>query len=176
MALLAVTFPMLSPRDLEWIQQLRAEYDRQKYDLIDPHLTLVFPADRIAEGEFVEHVNTVCGRFSEISFVLRGALTLNAAFDERRYLFLVPEEGYTDLVQIHDALYAGVLAEELRADIPYVPHLTIGESENADIILNVADGINNSGIAIRGRTTEIDMLRLEGGKISRISTTRLRNK
>ena len=176
MALLAVTFPVLSPRDLEWIQQLRAEHNREKYDLIDPHLTLVFPAEGFAEDDFLGHVNAVCERFAAISFILRGAVIFKGAFDDRWYLFLVPEEGYTDLVRLHDELYTGLLADELRADIPYVPHLTIGESDNADVCRQVADEINTANIAVRGQMAAIDVLRLEDGKIHRISTTQLRNK
>jgi len=175
MALLAASFPVLSPRDFDWIQQLRAEHDRDNYDLIDPHLTLVFPAEGIMEGDFFGHIEAVSDRYAIIPFILRGAVVFKGSFDDHWYLFLVPEEGFTDLVKLHDALYTGLLEEELRADIPYIPHITVGVSDNADVCRGIADNINEARITIKGQLATIDILRLEDRKIHRISTAHLRN-
>jgi 2'-5' RNA ligase len=41
-------------------------------------------------------------------------------------LFLLVQEGNSEIIRLHDELYTGVLAEFHRDDLPFVPHITLG--------------------------------------------------
>ncbi|UCD95452.1 MAG: 2'-5' RNA ligase family protein, partial [Candidatus Zixiibacteriota bacterium] len=120
MALLAVSYPDLNAQDFEWIQQLRARYDKRHHLIIRPHLTLVFPVDKIDRPRFVDHIHLIAERTAIIMFVINRALAVSTPTGDECHVFLVPDTGYSDIVSLHDSLYTGRLAGELKPDYPFV--------------------------------------------------------
>ena len=113
-----VHFPKKCAKEIDL---LRAKYDPQA-GMIAPHITIVFPlSPPSGENLLVSHVENVLRQWRPFPVRLQ---QLEESFDN--YLFLTPTEGAEDLVRLHGALYTGVLAEYKRADIPYVPHITLG--------------------------------------------------
>lgn len=92
---------------------------------IETHLTLVFATAWLAEQEFAAHIASVAARTPRIEFACKYAMLGADDEDDRAYVFLVPDEGYAAISILHDRLYTGPLAEHLRLDIPYVPHITV---------------------------------------------------
>jgi hypothetical protein len=43
-----------------------------------------------------------------------------------QWLYLGVEEGYEEIVALHDQLYSGPLEEYLRTDLPFQPHVGLG--------------------------------------------------
>lgn len=102
---------------------------RQKYDprtaITAPHLTFVFPViANIHEATLIEHISQILAHCKPISITLRG---ITKAWDD--YVFLMVADGTQQVIELHDQLYTGILATELRKDLPYVPHVTIGQVE-----------------------------------------------
>lgn len=105
---------------LDSIDRLRSKYDPQS-GLIAPHITLIFPAaETLGEPELNSHITTVLSRWRPFSIRLAG---LQKSWDD--CLFLVAAEAKADLVRLHEELYTGPLAKELKAS-PYIPHVTLG--------------------------------------------------
>jgi hypothetical protein len=113
MALLVVAYPQLTTADLAWIQAIRERHD-PNYSLIAPHFTLVFPVNTVANDVFIAHVTTRAAPFSRIPFTIRCAMIVKDAFSPLIYLFLVPDDGNSALIKLHDALYTYMLADALR--------------------------------------------------------------
>ena len=91
-------------------------------DLIQPHLTLVFPVPAsIGRDAFSDHVRGVVSETPRFDIRLRG---LETSWDH--WLFLLVTEGREEVVALHDALYTGILRPYLRTDLPYVPHVGLG--------------------------------------------------
>lgn len=128
---------VIDKRDRDWIERIRRIYDPQ-HAFVEPHFTLVFPFNGIPTERVIPHVESIIGRTPTIGFALRRASAARDQLRSRTHLFLLPEEGNDALHQVHDALYSGVLAKKLNADIPFVPHVTVGAFESSDEAERVA--------------------------------------
>jgi 2'-5' RNA ligase len=113
-----VHYPSL---DTQRINQFRRRYDPQ-VDLIEPHITLMFPVpESIGEKKLVNHLESVLRGQQPFPIHLQG---LQRSRDD--YLFLMIQEGRTDIIGLHNEIYTGVLANRIKGELPYVPHLTLG--------------------------------------------------
>ena len=111
--------------DTRQIDELRRKYDPQ-VDLIAPHITIVFPVpDSLGKSPLVSHVVKVLRDSKQFSISLQG---LEQSWDN--CLFLLLQEGRTEVIRLHDDLYTGILTPFIRRDIPYVPHVTLGAFAN----------------------------------------------
>jgi len=105
----------------ERIDHLRMRYDPQA-NLIAPHVTLIFPLpETVDEPALISHIERVLLRRKP--FQIRLA-KLERSLDD--CLFLTATEGAEELAGLHDDLYTGMLAAYKKADMPYVPHVTLG--------------------------------------------------
>ncbi len=169
MLLAAIGYPELNHPDFEWIQTIRVQYDVDNYNLIKPHFTFFFPCSDIDQNDLLNHVKKCAGGTESIPFKI-GATKVNPDISgERWYLFLVPDEGYEKIVKIHDTLYTGILADRLRQDIPYVPHITIGVFNSEQECDKVSDKLDKEKLSIAGRILSIDVISLEKNKVETIA-------
>ena len=77
------------------------------------------------------------------------------------------------MVKLHDRLYTGPLAAELRLDIPFIPHLTVGNAAEAQACKRLADDLNARGVSIHGDINALDVARYEGGRVESIGRIEL---
>jgi 2'-5' RNA ligase len=114
-----VNYPNLDNRRVD---QFRKRHDPQ-VDLIEPHITLMFPVpESIGEDNLVNHIERVLRDRQPFPIHLQG---LQKSWDD--YLFLMVQEGKADIAGLHSEIYTGVLTDCRKPDLPYVPHLTLGE-------------------------------------------------
>ncbi len=103
------------------VAALRARYDPFHATVRD-HVTLVFPLpDTVARDALEAHVREVASRWTPFRLHLAG---LHRSWDN--WLLLGAREGSDEVVRLHDELYAGPLADHLRTDLPYAPHVGLG--------------------------------------------------
>src|SRR4051812_10111944 len=107
MTFLVIAYPELNADDLKLIQHFRREYDHIKYRIIDPHFTLVFPVADINENEFIEEVKKRAANLRKFNFNLRESTLHKDPLSDNFNIFLIPDEGFDDLVKIHEELYCG---------------------------------------------------------------------
>jgi 2'-5' RNA ligase len=157
-SLLVVNYPTISKEDFEWIQNLRREHDRLNFRAIDPHFTLVFPVDDIDPEQLVSHISQSIRDVESFEFVIRCAVLANDAFEAYTHIFLVPDEGHSKIIKLHDRLYTGVIESELRLDIPFIPHIGIGNSPNAHSCKQLVDRLNADRWEISGRVDRLDLI------------------
>ena len=165
MSLLVLAYPQLEKKDYEWIQSFRSKYDERYYSLVLPHFTLVFPVFNLDEQPLITHVQKVSKNFKEFYFVLRCAQIVKDSFSDYTDVFLIPEEGYRIFVKLHDALYSDILEKELRLDIPFIPHLGIGGSKDANKSKTLADEINLRNPEIMGAVNSLDIVSFENQEV-----------
>lgn len=173
MSLLVLSYPMISQNDFDWIQTVRAKYDKLNYKVVAPHFTIVFAVDHMNRKEFVEHVKNQVRGLREIAFVLRSAAIVKDAFSEYTHVFLVPDQGYSEIVKLHDKLYTDQLASELRLDIPYLPHITVGNSIDPQVCKTLADDLNRQSFAIKGHIETLDVVWYQRNKVKTIEQIEL---
>ena len=160
-----LAFPKISAADLAWIQAVRQEHDPQ-FALVDPHFTLVFGTE-VDEAQLRTHVQTCLQSFPGFKFVLRSALVVKDSFSPNYQVFLLPDEGLSELVKLHDGLYTAVLAPALRLDIPYIPHITIAASPDVQKMKQLADDLNKQSFSIAGRVEEITLVKFKDAQLEK---------
>jgi len=157
MDLLAISYPKLKPQDYQWIQAIRSRHDPY-YELVEPHFSLIFEISDIGQDEFIAQVRPICEATPKIEFSLRYAKVIPGMANDNWYLFLVPEEGYGDIIRLHDRLYTGILSRHLRLDIPYIPHITTGIFNDSVSCKRAADETNLEKFNISGVIENIDII------------------
>jgi 2'-5' RNA ligase len=167
-SLLAIAYPNISPADLEWMQSLRQKHDALYMDIVEPHFTLVFPVFDIDEAKFVAHIEQQVREIEAFEFVIRCAVLGDDAFSDYTHVFLAPDEGYSNVVKLHDRLYTGLLTGELRLDIPFVPHIGVANSPDAKACKKLVDELNSKDFAIAGKIEIIDAIWYEDDKVGTI--------
>lgn len=164
MELIAVCYPELREKDHDFIQSIREKYD-ENYPMIGPHFTLIFPTSAIDRQQFVDHCRRVCNDFRPFSILIRCALVNKFTRGDKWFAFLVPDEGFSQIVKLHDRLYTGILADELILEIPYIPHITMAQSKEPGVCKKVTDEFNERNFQIGGTVTKLDLAIFEPGKV-----------
>jgi 2'-5' RNA ligase len=118
-----VAYTILEEADLAAIQSVRAAHDPQ-FAMLAPHFTLVFPIEA-PFTDLTAALESTTVAVAPFSFVLRSVRAVRDAFGPGGHVFLVPDQGAQQLTELHTRLYGGVLKWANRADIPYVPHITV---------------------------------------------------
>ncbi len=107
--------------DTRRINQFRRKHDPQ-IELIEPHITLMFPVpESIGEEKLVNHLASVLRSWQSFPVRLQGC---QIASDD--HLFLLIQEGKTEIIRLHDEIYTIILADYWRKEVPFIPHLTLG--------------------------------------------------
>jgi len=166
MSLLVIAYPEFEKKDYSWIQSFRKEHDERYFNVVEPHFTIVFPVSNIDINILSTHVTSVVKKFKEFYFVLRCAQIVKDSFSDYTDVFLIPEEGYRIFVKLHDALYSGPLKNELRLDIPFIPHVGIANNINAYQCKTLADQINHLNIEIVGAISKLDIVSYENNTVA----------
>lgn len=161
MSLLIISYPELSSQDANWISAVRQRHGFLKHSVLAPHVTLVFPLSDITEDELVAHVGALVTGQPTIDFVLRSSLLVKDDSSDNYYVLLVPDEGFSSIVRLHDKLYTGLLTSRLRLDLPFIPHVTIGFSSDILGCKSVVDELNNADLALEGKIACLDVVRKE---------------
>ncbi len=170
---LVIAYPNISNKDYEFIQEYRKNNDPKYFSLVEPHFTIVFPSPDIAEKDFILEIERQVKNTNKFEFIIRCA-TINQDFTGGFYHeFLVPDEGYSNLVKLHDKLYSGILFNNLRFDIDFIPHIGVGNSEDALVSKKRVDELNSQNLSIKGSIEELDIVKYENDEIASIKKVKL---
>ena len=94
---------------------------------------------------------------------------------ERALVYLVPDEGYSDISRLHDAWYRQTMAQFLQLDIPYVPHITLGSSTDRAAMKACCDNLNETEFSVHGSVTALTVAALDGGVLTDIASFPLKS-
>lgn len=173
MAYLVLAYPELSNEDWNRIQNYRKDHDALFYEVVQPHFTLVFPLTDLPEKVFIDEIKQLSASFKKIDFTLRCATINKDAFSDYYHTFLVPDEGYSKIVKLHDQLYRGKLKNHCRLDIDYIPHIGIGNSKDASVCKEMVDQWNSREFSITGKINQLTIVKYENKTVTKIHETTL---
>jgi hypothetical protein len=168
MALLVLAYPELSKSDFEKIQNYRKDHDELHYRVIEPHFTFVFPVFDITQNDFIKEVEARAQNVAAFDFTIRCATVSKDAFSDYFHSFLVPDQGYSNVVKLHDKLYSEKFLRNLRLDIDYIPHIGIGNSKDKFFCKKMADEWNSSDFLIEGRISNLSIVNYENNVVSHL--------
>lgn len=154
MKFLAVAYPKIIDADQVWIQSIRRQYDPQ-FEIVEPHFTIIFPTITQKIAAFRKHIRDQVANFSSFPFVIRCALPVKDVLSPSTHIFLVPDEGLSQFVRLHDTCYETLLASDLLLEVPYIPHITVGASNDPKRAKAICDTINQQRRTISGTITAV---------------------
>jgi 2'-5' RNA ligase len=163
MALLIVAPLEASRLDLGRIEAIRRRHDPH-HGVIDAHVTLVFPFDTPDAETAREHLSAIAARQGAIALRLSAYLAVRDLDDRRSHVFLVPDQGRAEIEDLHDTLYSGPLAGQLRADIPFIPHVTVAAREHHDEAEDLVRELGQVGIA--ARLPRLELIAFDGQTVA----------
>ncbi|HVP35440.1 MAG TPA: 2'-5' RNA ligase family protein [Terriglobales bacterium] len=168
MALLVLAYPDIKKSDYQRIQEFRKEHDFN-CDLLEPHFTLVFPVDRGWEsGSFITEISKQVQGVQAIKFCLRCAVLNKDVFSEYYFTLLVPDEGHSKIVKLHDKLYADKLFPHRSLLANFTPHITVGNSKDSLKCLEMIESWNKKEFAIEGCIAVLDVAKYENDAVQTI--------
>jgi hypothetical protein len=157
MALVVIGYPKIDKNDYNWIQEARKKSDELYFNVVNPHFTFVFPVSSVSKEDLIKHCQNILSETKKFAFEIKKATTEKDAFNEYTHTFIILDKGSAEIIQIHDKLYTGILKPELREDIPYIPHIGIGNNKDPKICEELAKEINDKNISIKGTIDSLDI-------------------
>lgn len=112
-------------------------------------------------------------RLTRLSLFARCVTVGDPDFMGYANVFMIPDEGFSKLVKLHDVFYTGPLAPELRLDIPFVPHIGIASDPSAVECKKLVDRLNKQGFEIDGKVERLDIIEFDGESTKTIEQTEL---
>lgn len=118
-----IIFPKFD--NIDKIQKIRNKYDKLAH-LIPPHITIVFPFfDEMDNQELIEKLSSLLKNFSPFNVTFSGV-----SLSDDNYIFLNCIKGNKTLIKLHNEIYEKILPSHLKKSITYIPHITLGQSDN----------------------------------------------
>jgi 2'-5' RNA ligase len=154
--LAVVAYPRLPASDRAWLEAWRARHDPSAAR-IALHFTLVFPLDA-ERTDVAAEVAEAARAAAPFAFAIRRARAVPDLVDGGAHVFLVPDEGAAELTALHDRLYAGRLRASLRADVPFVPHLTVAAAADVASAERLAGALDLRSRIVRGNVCDVALL------------------
>lgn len=173
MRVAAVAYPELNEADSDSIENYRRLNDAL-YDVVRTHFTLVFPVSGISVTDFINEVTRQLAGVKSFDFCLRCATISKDSFNDNYLIFLVPDEGYSNLVKFHDRLYCDKLADHLLLDLDYIPHIRIGDFIDKTQCKRMVDEWNERDFSIRGSISAVDIVSYENDIVTTIRKVQLK--
>ncbi len=165
--LYAAFFPDLSQHT--WIFEFRKLHD-PKAAFVAPHITLINPTSDFADVAMADEVRRTAEKTNKFEAIFRSAIVMPELINEGKYsayVFLVPDEGFSRIINLRNELYSGMLKTSLRLDIPFVPHITIGSGLSLDIAKELVDNLNSKPIEIRTLVDKVSLVEISGTQADR---------
>jgi hypothetical protein len=172
MSNVVISYPVLPTSDFDRIQNLRKIHDRL-YEVVSPHFTFVFPTTKLSIEDLVAHTKLKAADAHKIAIVLTKAIVVEDDSKKFYHTFLVPSDGEKEVTTLHDVLYTGALASELRLDIPFIPHVGIG-SGDAAAMKKLADEVNVEGVNIQGSIDTLVVANYDGKTVNDVERIQLK--
>ncbi len=168
MLYLVLAYPKISKKDFEFIQNYRKANDPKYFKVVDPHFTIVFATSNFTENDFVDEVAKQTNGIQKFDFKIRCATINEDDSHEYYHEFLVPDEGYSQIVKLHDKLYSGAFFDNLRFDIDFIPHIGVGNSTDVHVCKKNVDTLNAQNVFIEGSVDTLDIVAYENNTITTI--------
>jgi 2'-5' RNA ligase len=166
-----IAYPVLEEADLASIQSIRATHDPQ-FPMLDPHFTLVFPIETPL-ADIASAVGLAAAAVAPFPFTLGSVRAVRDVFGPGGHVFLVPDHGAPEVIALHTRLYSGALRWAHRADIPYVPHITVAAHANFSRCEALAQQLARHHKDLSGRVEALTVVEVAGAGVKAVATSRL---
>lgn len=154
-----VARPALAEPDRAWIESIRARHDPQAAR-IGLHVTLAFPAP-LAPTAARDVLAEAAGVQAPFACAFDAVLAVREPGADRGHVYFVPNAGRAEFARLHDALYRGAFRPHFRADLPYVPHVTLAAVDGFARCTELAEQLARERRVVRGVVEECELVEVE---------------
>lgn len=147
-------FPKFSNQEI--IDEIRKKYD-PLYNLVKPHITLVFPFKSDMSNVTLSQKLEECLKGTvSFSLSLQGISRHEDVYGN--YIFLNVKVGREEIIEIHNSLYLSIFDEQCRQS--FIPHMTIGNIGSAYKMESVYNSIKNIDVRFETiiKTISVEMI------------------
>ena len=166
-SLLVLSCPAFAKDDLAFIQETRNRLDPDTADLIPPHFTHVMPLDISWQRTIETAAKEITGQFDPLEFEVKTLTILDDPETGEQFLVLILKD-YEPLLRLHFMMY-----DRMGLPAPFgegwVPHLTIGVSNNRQMLIDEAKTLKASVAGIRGAVDSIEIIKWRPGEIETLA-------
>lgn len=162
--------PDFSAADADCIAQTRAAHDRLYYPRLPPRFMLVYPFES-SLALLRDEVRARASEATQIDLTLASAAVHKDHFNSHFHVSLMPDLGLGELLRLYYALHAVTLRQQLLIEANYVPHLTIGNTEDPQAGLELARRWNSRAETIRATVRELHILVCQPGAAPQLVDT-----
>ena len=118
--------------NIDKIQKIREKYD-ELYNIIMPHITLAFPFKKdISNEELKKKLLEITTDIKPFVVKCKGISIREDKKVNTYYIFLDILEGSNVINQINKRIYENILTDINIDKYNYVPHITLGNTENSN--------------------------------------------
>jgi 2'-5' RNA ligase len=162
---LALMIEKSSPRD--WLEKTRLRFD-PKAELVPPHVTVVFPTVKLSEEEMASEALSLLVESKSFTMSFSEVRIVNEEESGLVSLFLIVDNGFEEVVELHRRLYSGRLAGELRREKPYLPHVTLGTGLSRGIAEACVAELKSEDIRFSVKVDSLTLVRIVDDRDSRL--------
>jgi hypothetical protein len=160
--LYVVAFPEMAAQDAVTLEALRAAHDPVGHAMLKAHFTFVFGCASISREVAKGAMQSVAGEFGTIEFCLsRAILSMHGGL---HCVFLCPDRGATEMLDVHSRLHEGPLAGCLDPGQQFTPHLTVCKTADAEQARDVLAQLNQRALRTNGRLRSLSLGFIADGK------------
>ena len=94
----------------------------------------------------------------------------NDKLSEYYHIFLVPDEGHSNIVKLRQNLNSGIFKKTLLLDVDFIPHIGIGSYLDKDKCKNAVDTVNDMNIMIKGVVNSLTIISYGSQKVTEKAT------
>ncbi|MBN2348797.1 MAG: 2'-5' RNA ligase family protein [Bacteroidales bacterium] len=174
MALLVLGYPKIDKKDYNWIQKYRKSNDGLYFEIVEPHFTIVSPVFDFEEQDLIDEIQEKASGTSVINFELRCAMVNKDAVLDYFHVNLIPDLGFSSFIKLHNKLYKGNLAEYLRLNVCFIPHIGIGNTKDPLECKEQVDKLNEKDIRIPGMLNNLEVVKFSNSTYTSLATIPLR--
>ncbi len=162
--LYTLAFPKLNSPNQNWIDRTRTRNDPD-FQKVRPHFTLLFGCAEVPVDVYTRHVASIAKTTPPFEFHARRVSLGVDHFSTVGYAFLVPDEGHSSILALHDQLYSSPLSSYRALDMPYIPHITLGKCSSLEKAKVLCDKLNCEAISISGTIDTITVVEEKDGHV-----------
>lgn len=159
-ALTVVSYPDFPSHDHNWIESFREAHDAY-FTLIPAHLTLVFPVFNWERKEFIRDINRQVRGSGPYQLKIKCAIRNNDLTSDLWHVLLVPDEGFSETVKLHDRLYGKKFTQKKKLNLDFIPHIAIGNSKDPLICKQLINKVNSMNININTNIKKLNIIKIK---------------
>lgn len=162
-----LAFPDFPPPLSRALGAFRARHEPARAKLVAPHLTLMFGVQSASEAEITRLAQEEAARSAPFPVTFGSHELVHDPVENAHKLFLICDTGAPRLTALHRGLYAGPHRRELRPDLPYRPHMTIGTNADRSRLASADPGALGR-FPLAGQVSALSVVRLEAGGLTQL--------